>query len=496
MIERGDAASGRSVGSTTRWARSERLRRPSGRTLLAVGLTIVMVLSLFAVPVAGAPPKDAGPPNGNGNSGGGNGNKGAGNGGGSDAGSNSGGNSDNGGNGNSGGAKSAGKDNGGGGGDGAGHDTGNSDPASDGKGNSNGVGSSGDTGPPDDPGPPGGAGSPGDAGQSGEAGPPADAGSPDRGGPTVSVSTGPPGDSGEGRPPDAPPGQSDGGQPSSVVDVTVQGAEAGDDVSIDVSPASVEDEAVAFEGISVRVKRGGDFTMQVTNSREALPGSPDFEPPAAAESLGRVRLEHSISNDEVEDVSFTFRVSKVRLESTDTDPETVTLYRYSEGGWTALSTDAVGETDSHYVFQADSPGMSEFAIGAQRPEFDTYWADAVQASADPGEAVTVSGRVTNVGAADGVYEASLTVDGEVVSTRTITIAAGGTRQVNFRTDFERSGTYAVAVDDVSAGSVTVEARSAESDGESLNRVAPVSFQRLMDLGRALSTTVVSMASGI
>jgi hypothetical protein len=273
-----------------------------------------------------------------------------------------------------------------------------------------------------------------------------------------------------------------------VVDVAVEGAAAGDQVSMDVSPSSVEDQAVAFDGISVRVKRDGDFTMQVTNSRAALPGSPDFEPPAQAESLGRVRLDHSITNEEVEEVSYTFRVSKAHLRSTDTDPEDVALFRYADGGWSELPTDVVGETKSHYLLESDSPGMSEFAIGAKRPDFDTFWADVEADSVDAGETVTVRGRVTNDGGADGVYDARLVVDGETVAERSITIAAGGTRQINFRTELDRTGAKRISINGVAAGEVSVAEPPEDSGGDGTDPTLAVLVDRLLEVGHTLGIT--------
>jgi len=315
----------------------------------------------------------------------------------------------------------------------------------------------------------------------------------------VSVSTGQPEDVGASNgqgPQEAPPGQSDGTPRPSVVDVSVGNVEAGDDLSLDVSPASVEADAVAFDEVSITAKRGGDFSMRVINSQDPLPGSPDFVPGDAAEALGHIRLEHTITNEQVEDVSYQFRVSKARLRSTGTDPEEVALYRFSKGDWTALPTDVVGESTTHYVFEAQSPGMSEFAVGAERPAFDTYWADVNANSVDVGDGVSVSGRISNVGSADGVYQASLRVDGEVVSTRTVTIAAGGTRQVNFETSFDSAGPHEVAIDGVQAGEVTVEAQPEGTDAASLDQAIAVGFEWVLNVGRSLDSAGLSSAVGL
>ncbi|HKJ59326.1 MAG TPA: PGF-pre-PGF domain-containing protein [Halobacteriales archaeon] len=280
-----------------------------------------------------------------------------------------------------------------------------------------------------------------------------------------------------------------------MVSVSVKGARAGDRLDLDVSPSEAEDEAVAFEGISVTVKDGGDFTMQVTNSRERLPGSPAFEPEQAADSLGRIRLDHSITNEEVEEVSYTFRVSKAHLEGTDTDPEDVSLFRYADDEWSELPTDVVGETEGYYVLESLSPGMSEFSVGAKRPDFDTFWADVDAGSVDAGETVTVRGRVTNDGGADGVYDARLVVDGETVATRSITIAAGGTRQINFRTELDRPGDRRISINRVSAGDVSVEEQSDESRTEASEPTLTIVIDRLLDVSHALGITAPPSSNG-
>jgi len=43
----------------------------------------------------------------------------------------------------------------------------------------------------------------------------------------------------------------------------------------------------------------------------------------------------------------------------------------------------------------------------------------------PGETFTVSAEIMNVGGADGVYTATLTVNGTEVATKDIAVAAGG-----------------------------------------------------------------------
>jgi len=284
---------------------------------------------------------------------------------------------------------------------------------------------------------------------------------------------------------------------SSEVSVKVDDVEPNQQVSVDVSPESVKDDDAAFDSISVRAKRGGSFTMKVTTTRHALPGSPEFDEPGS-DSLARVRLDHSISNEEVDDVSFTFRVSKERIESTSTDPEAVVLYRHSENTWNELDTELIGETSGHYIYQAHSPGMSEFAIGAQRPEFEVWYSDVSQIDAEQGS-VEVVGRVTNIGRADGVYTASLNVKGNPVARKEVTIAAGGTRQVSFDHTISEPGTYQLYLNSELAGTVTIEPDDV-SRPEETNRNRPSGIFGLpfhwavaLDEGLGLFTPAVPLA---
>ena len=73
----------------------------------------------------------------------------------------------------------------------------------------------------------------------------------------------------------------------------------------------------------------------------------------------------------------------------------------------------------------------------------------------PGETVTISVVVTNVGGLEGTYTVTLKIDNIVEATENVTLAGGATRTVTFppvSKDFE--GTYNVEVDSL-IGSFTV-----------------------------------------
>lgn len=237
------------------------------------------------------------------------------------------------------------------------------------------------------------------------------------------------------------------------VNVTVESANANETVPVDV-PA-VQEAAVAFDALDVAVKKDGPFTLNVSTAptpREA----PGLDRTNATVPLGYVHIEHSIADEDVGNVTVTFRVNESLVAAANATPENVALFRFSGGNWTELPTELVGQDDGAYVYRAESPGLSEFATGAKRPKFEIPMATVSVTSVTVGESVEVQVQITNVGSADGVYVAELSLDGAVVDDREVTVAAGGNRLVTFQRTLDQPGTYEVSVNEVPAGEVLVQ----------------------------------------
>jgi PGF-pre-PGF domain-containing protein len=222
---------------------------------------------------------------------------------------------------------------------------------------------------------------------------------------------------------------------------------------------------VAISNIDLTPTRNGSFTMNLTTA-ERIEGSPEFETDDGTETLSHIRVDHSISNAEVNGtVDIGFEVSKARLANGSVAPENVALYRYENGSWTELPTDVVGETNETVRFRAASPGLSEFAAGAKRARFTVETVDVAVSEITVGDGVRVHVTVGNDGGADGEFLAQLILDGRAVEERSLTIAAGGQRQTLFDHAVADAGEYEVRVNDVVAGSVIVRrAGGAESTG--------------------------------
>ncbi|WP_177232559.1 PGF-pre-PGF domain-containing protein [Halogeometricum rufum] len=213
---------------------------------------------------------------------------------------------------------------------------------------------------------------------------------------------------------------------------------------------------VAVTAMELTPTRNGSFTMNVTTA-DRIDGSPAFESDDGTEAMTHIRVNHSISNDELNGtVDIDFRVSKERLENESVDPEDVSLYRYENGSWTELATAVVNETGDAVSFRAESPGLSEFAAGAKRARFSLETVEVAVEEIVVGDDLKVHVGIANDGGADGEFAAQLLLDGDVVEERSLTIAAGGERQTLFDHRVNDSGEYEVRVNDAVAGSVVVQ----------------------------------------
>jgi len=241
----------------------------------------------------------------------------------------------------------------------------------------------------------------------------------------------------------------------SVTDVSITDVRSGEPISVDTAdgPTSA-DRSVAVENVEFTPEQAGDIDMSVVSSDEALADTPAFDREDNTASVSHVRVDHTIPNAAVANVTVRFRVSKARLATMNATAEDIALYRYNDT-WNELPTELVDETPEAYVFRADSPGLSQFAAGAKQPKFDIEAADVRVDEIRAGNDLTVEVRIRNSGGADGAYVARLLVDDAVVDRRELTIAAGGTRQLLFDERLDYAGTYEVRVNDLQAGSVVV-----------------------------------------
>lgn len=235
--------------------------------------------------------------------------------------------------------------------------------------------------------------------------------------------------------------------------------EEGDRVSMDTSTRETTDDPVAIDRVSFTVQsRRDSVSVTVTQSTAPISGAPGFQSDKGTEPTGYVRIQHDIPNQQVSNVEITFRVSKDRL-GPDEQPKDVALYRAAGGSYSELSTRQTGETGSHYVFTAESSGLSDFVVGIKQAQFRIADAAVSVAEVRVRERTEVVTRVTNTGGADGTFVVELVRGNETVAKRSLSIAANGTRRTTFSQSFESPGTYELFVNDVFVATVTVRAQT-------------------------------------
>ncbi|WP_380676803.1 PGF-pre-PGF domain-containing protein [Salinigranum sp. GCM10025319] len=268
------------------------------------------------------------------------------------------------------------------------------------------------------------------------------------------------------------------GQAAPSVDFSVRNVTTGRPISLtfpnrsggvadgvpDTADARAE-QSMSVDRLDVTVTNDSDFTMNVTTVTEPLNTTPAFEGVNGTESLAHMRVSHSVSDADIENVSFTFRLSRERLDEMGTAPENVALYRYHDGEWTELPTEIRNATATGVVFEALSPGLSEFAAGAKRPKFELNGATVAVEKIEEGDTIDVYVTVSNLGSAGGRFHADLILDDIVVDGRDVTVAAGGERRIAFERALDRAGTYEVRVNGLVAGEVMVEPAEASRNRE-------------------------------
>ena len=95
---------------------------------------------------------------------------------------------------------------------------------------------------------------------------------------------------------------------------------------------------------------------------------------------------------------------------------------------------------------------------------------------EPGDSVTITANVENLGDAAGETTIDLAVDGETVDERTVQLDAGESTQIEFTRTFDEEGSYEIRVGSVLAGELTVEAEEeppAEEDGDGSDGGLPI-----------------------
>jgi len=210
----------------------------------------------------------------------------------------------------------------------------------------------------------------------------------------------------------------------------------------------------------------GTYTVQVgdlsANFTVTAPPPPPPPPPTPAEfEVSDLQVTPGEAEPD-EDVSVTVNVEnvgeeageytvEVKLDGSTVDSGIVSL----EGGESTtvgftLSTDVEG---THTVTVDGLTGSFEVMASTPPPpptpaEFEVSDLIVTPEEVEPGEAVSVSVKVSNVGEESGGYSVELKLDGSLTDTKSVTLDGGDSTTTEFSVTSEEPGKYMVAVEDL------------------------------------------------
>jgi len=74
----------------------------------------------------------------------------------------------------------------------------------------------------------------------------------------------------------------------------------------------------------------------------------------------------NMEDADISSVTLKFKVTKAWIDENNIDADTIAMQRYSNGAWTKLATSKVSEDGTYIYFEAISPGLSVYAISAEK----------------------------------------------------------------------------------------------------------------------------------
>jgi hypothetical protein len=227
-------------------------------------------------------------------------------------------------------------------------------------------------------------------------------------------------------------------------------------IQVPVNETELEQTGYGVSGMNLSFGQNASGTINVSSTTD-----PGVSPVSQGGDLGYFEISHTIANEDVSSATYEFSVSKQRLADRGLDTTDVALYRYEDNGWTELDTRHLGSTETAHQFEADSPGLSTYAIsqrGAAQANIGVTEAAVSTTDVQVGEDIEVTATIENQGSAAGEFTANLDVDGRTLDSKTVELGAGEQTTVTFMTSFETADDYTVSVSGVTAGAVSVTAQ--------------------------------------
>lgn len=122
----------------------------------------------------------------------------------------------------------------------------------------------------------------------------------------------------------------------------------------------ITDPEIGFRQIQVSVKNQANNVKITVTKLAGKPASVVHEVSGKIYKYIDIKSEN-LANDNVDSARIRFEVSKPWIEQNNIDLYSIALNRY-ENGWAKLGTRLISQDSDFYIYEADSPGFSVFAV--------------------------------------------------------------------------------------------------------------------------------------
>lgn len=155
-------------------------------------------------------------------------------------------------------------------------------------------------------------------------------------------------------------------------------------------------------------------------------------------------------------------VNQSVVDGANVSSDAVSIYSGAGDQFQRVETTLAETANGRYVYEARTNDTGTLFVGSLEPTFEVSGYDLSTTTSGVEKEIVVDATVTNGGDVSGNYTAPMLVDGEIVSSRTVTLAPGEGRAITVEHAISRDGNYRVELDDQFVGSVVVATGNGEA----------------------------------
>jgi hypothetical protein len=219
----------------------------------------------------------------------------------------------------------------------------------------------------------------------------------------------------------------------------------------------VTNDSLAVTSLTARTSQSG-FERNVSTYTDASSAPMELPSGDGTTVFGAVTVEQLSG---VNDRRVRIGVNQSVVDAANVSSDEISIYSGDDEDFDRTETTFEGTVDGRYVYEARTNDTETLFLGSLAPVFEVSDHDLSTSESGIEKEIVVSATARNVGDVSGNYTASMLIDGEVVTTETVTLEPGESQAVTTSHAITRDGNYRVALDDQFVGSVVVSTGDAE-----------------------------------